>query len=173
MLCQKNLDVVEMMDVPVPPEVVVRCQSIEDVANPNYVEHAVDDVLCVVEDVVDVHLVHDGLLNLDVDFSLGDLLDDFLVLDAGDELQDLVHGDVFDCPGQPDDVLFFLCDDVDAVDVSLVLLTLDGYDPLDAAHLVDVSIVDLDVDLLFYHVVDALADDAYQHSHCRSQSASC
>ena len=50
-----------------PLEVVGRClEGIEDVANPNHVERAVDDVLCMVEDVVDVHLVHDGLLNLDV-----------------------------------------------------------------------------------------------------------
>ena len=105
--------------------------------------------------------------------SLGNFLDDFLVLDAVDELHDLVHGDVLDCPGQSDDMLLFLCDDVDAVDVSLVLLTLDGYDILDADHLVDVSIVDLDVDLLFYHVVDALDADAHQNSPCRCQSASC
>ena len=79
-----------------------------------------------VEDVVDVHLVHDGLLNLDVDLSFDDLLDDFPVLDAVAELQDLAHGDVLDYPGQPDDVFLFLCDDVDAVNVRLVLLTLDG-----------------------------------------------
>ena len=61
---------VEMMGVLVPLEVVGRClEGIEDVANPNDVELAFDDVLCSIEDVVDVHLVHDGLLNLDVDLS--------------------------------------------------------------------------------------------------------
>ena len=66
-----------------------------------------------------------------------------------------------------------LCDDVDAVDVSLVLLTLDSYGTLDADHLVDVSIAGLDVDLLFCQIVDAFEDKAHLHSHCRCQSASC
>ena len=154
-------------------EVVGRClEGIEDVANPSDVEHAVDDVLHSVEDVVDVHLVHDNLLNFDVGLSLGDLLDDFLVLDAADELQDLVHDDILDFPGQPDDARLFLYDDVYAVDASLVLLTLDGYVLLDADHAGDVSVVGLDVDLLFCQVVDAL-DYAHLQSHCRCQSANC
>ena len=165
---------VEVMDVLMLLEVVERClEGIEDVANPSDVEHAVDDVLHSVEDVVDVHLVHDDLLNFDVGLSLADLLDDLLVLDAVGELQGLVHDDILDFLGQPDDALLFLYDDVYDVDASLVLLTLEGYVLLDADHAVDVSVVCLDVDLLFCQVVDALDDDAHLHFHCRCQSANC
>ena len=67
-------------------EVDERClEGTEDVTNPNDVEHAVDDVLHSVDGVADVHLVHDALLNFDVDLSLDDFLDDLLVLDAADD----------------------------------------------------------------------------------------
>ena len=70
MVGQEDLDVVEVMDVLMLLEVVERClEGTEDVANPNDVEHAVDDVLCFVEDVVDVHLVHDGLLSIAEDYG--------------------------------------------------------------------------------------------------------
>ena len=150
-------------------EVAERClEGTEDVANPNDVEHAVDDLFHVVDAVVDVHLVHDAVLSFDVDLSLDDLLE-CLVLDAADELQDEVFDDILDLPGQHD-ALLFLYDDVDAVDVSLlVLLTLDGYIALDDGHFADVCIVGLDADLLFYQVVDVLDEDAPLHSHCRCQ----
>ena len=155
-----------VMDVQVLLEVVERClEGTEDVANPSDVEHAVDNVLQSTDDVVDVHLVHDALLNFDFDLSLDDLLDHFLALDAADELQDQVHDDILDLPGQPNDALLFLYDNVYVFDVSLVLLTLDGYVALDAGHLADVS-------TLFYQVVDVLDGDAHLHSHCRCLSVS-
>ena len=88
MLDQKDLDVVEMMDVLRLLEVVGRClEGIEGVANPNDVEHVVCDVFLVFEDALDVHLVDvhrllvldllDELLALDVELLLvDDLLDD-------------------------------------------------------------------------------------------------
>ena len=120
-----------------------------------------------------MHLVHLDLLNFDVVLSLGGLLAEFLMLDAADELQDLAHGDILDFPCQPNGALLFLYDDVFAVDESLVLLALDGYVLLDADHAVDVSIVDLEVDLPFCQVVDVLDDVAHLNSHCRCQSANC
>ena len=64
MLDQKELDVVEVMDVLAPLEVVGRClEGLEDVANPNDVEHAVYDVLLVLEDALDVHLVNVHMLS--------------------------------------------------------------------------------------------------------------
>ena len=81
-----------VMDVLVLLEVFGRClEGLQDVANPNDVEHAVYDVLLVFEDALDVHLVDvhyllvldllDGLLALDVELRLDDdLLDDALVL---------------------------------------------------------------------------------------------
>ena len=57
-LDQKDLDLVVVMDVLVLLEVVGRCLAgLEDVANPNDVEHAAYDVLLVFEDALDVHLV--------------------------------------------------------------------------------------------------------------------
>ena len=116
-LDQKELDVIEVMDILALLEVVGRChEGIEDVlANPNDVVH--DDVVCdvlldvfedapLVEDpdvdALDVHLadVHSipavdllvgVLLALDVElFVEYALLDDLLVLDAADVVYDLV-----------------------------------------------------------------------------------
>ena len=155
-------------------EVVERClEGIEDVANPNDVGHAVDDVLHLVENAADVHLDHDGLLDLDADQLLVDLLDDLFVQNDIDDLQDLVHDDTLDFPGQPDDVFLFLYDDFDAADVNLVLLALDDNVDLDVDQFVDVSTVGLDVDLLFCQPVDVLEEDVYLHSHNRCRSASC
>ena len=174
MVGRKDLDVVEVVDVQVLLEVVERClEGKEDVANPSDVEHAVDDVLHSDDDIVDVHLVHDVLLKFDVDLSLDDFLDDFLVLDAADELQDQVLDDILDLPGQYD-ALLSLYDDVYAVDASLVLLTLDVYVALGADHLADVSTVGHDVDLLVYQVVDIPDDDdAHFYSRCRCQFPNC
>ena len=100
---------VEVLDVQVLLEVVEGClEGTEDVANPSDVEHVVDDVLHSVNGVVDVHLVHDALLNFDVDLSLDDFLDDFLVLDAADELQVRVQDDIPGLPGQYDALLFLM-----------------------------------------------------------------
>ena len=108
MLDQKDLDVVVVMDVLVFLEVVGRClEGLEDVANPNDVEHAVYGVLLVFEDALDVHLVDvhyllvldllDDLLALDVELLLDDdFLDDPLVLDGADAFHDLVYDDVLD-----------------------------------------------------------------------------
>ena len=162
-----------MLDVQVLLAVVERCrEGTEEVANPNDVEHVVDDVLHSIDNVVDLHLVQDALLNFDVDLSLDDFLDGFLVLDAADELQDLVLDDNLDLLGQHD-VFLFLYDDVYIADVNLVLLTLDDLLTLDADHLADVSIVGHDGDLLFYQVVDVLDDDEQFHSCCRCQSPNC
>ena len=64
-------------------EVVERClEGTEEVTNPNDVEYAVDDVHHSFDGVVDVHLVHDALLNFDVGLLLDVYLDDLLGLDA-------------------------------------------------------------------------------------------
>ena len=140
MLGQKDLDMVEVIDVLVLLEVVGRClEGTEDVTNPNDVEHAVCDVLLVFENALDVHLVDvhrllvldllDDRLALDVELLLvDDLLDDPLVLDAADAIHDLVNDDVLHSLGQLDAVLLFLYDDVDVLDVDLVLSFLDGYE---------------------------------------------
>ena len=80
MLDQKELDVIEVMNVLALLEVVGRCLGgIEDVANPNDVEHAVWDVLLAFDDALDVHLV-------DVHHLLVfDLLDALLALDTREE----------------------------------------------------------------------------------------
>ena len=149
----------DVMDVQVLLEVVVRCpEGKEDVANPNDVEYVVDDVHHSFDGDVDRNLVHDALLNFDVVLLLDDSLDDLLVLDAADELQNLILDDHLDLPGQHD-VFLFLYDDVYVVDVSLVLLTLDDLVTPDADHLADVSMVGHDVDLFLYHVVDGLDDE--------------
>ena len=166
-------------------EVVGRClEGIEDVANPNDAEHVVCDVFLVFDDALDVHLVDvhrllvldllDDFLALDVELLLVDaLLDDSLVLDAADVLHDLVYDDVLDSFGQLDVVLLFLSDDVDVLDVDLVLSILDGYDILDDDHLVDVSLGDLDVDVLVCLLVDALVDVLGLYALCRCQLACC
>ena len=101
---------------------------------------------------VDVHLVHDALLNFDVELFLGDDLAGLSVPDAV-ELQSLILDDLLDLPGQHD-VLCLLYDDVD-VDTFL-----DDGDP----------VVDHNVALFFFHNVDALVDDDCSH---RCQSPDC
>ena len=92
--------------------VVERClEGTEEVANPNDVGYAVDDVHHSFDGVVDDQLVHDALLNFDVGLLLDGYLDDLLGLDAVDELQPPLLDDRLDLPGQHD-VFFVFHDDV-------------------------------------------------------------
>ena len=155
--------------------VVERClEGTEEVANPNDVEYAVDDVYHSFDGVVDVHLVHDALLNFDVRLLIDGYLEDLLVLDTVDELQPPTPDDRLDLPGQHDVFFLFLGDVdvqdvVDVVDVRLVLLTLDDLALLDDGDLV----VDHSAALFLCHDVHVLGDDDYSHSHCRCQSPDC
>ena len=98
-------------------EVVERClEGTEEVTNPNDVEYAVDDVHHSFDGVVDVHLVHDALLNFDVELLLDVYLDGLLGLGAMDKLQSPILDDCLDLPGQQD-VFYLLYDDVYVDDV--------------------------------------------------------
>ena len=78
-VAQVDLDVVDVMVAQGLLAVVERCLGgTEEVANPSDVEYVVDDVNHSFDGVVDVHLVHDVLLNFDVELFLDDFLDDFL-----------------------------------------------------------------------------------------------
>ena len=157
MLGQEDLDVAEVMSVPVPLGVAEEClEGTEDETNPSDVEHVVGDVFLVVEDALDVHpLVPDfldDLLVLDVEFLPVELFDDSFVLDADDEIHGLVHDDSLDRLGQPDVGHLFLYDGADVLDVDLVLSILGD------VHSLDVYLEDLDVDALVYLLVDVIAD---------------
>ena len=157
MLGQEDLDVVEVMNVPVLLGVAEKClESIEDVTNPSDVEHVVGDVFLVVEGILDEYPLVldllDDLLALDVELLLAELLGDSFVLEAVDELYDLVHDDSLDHLGQPDVGLLFLYDGADVLDVDLVLSILGD------VHFLNVYLGDLDVDALVYLLVDVIAD---------------
>ena len=166
-VAQVDLDVGDVLVVQGLLEVVERClEGTREGTNPNDVEYAVDDVHHSFDGVVDVHLVHDDLLNLDVGFLLDGYLDDLLVLDAV-ELQSPFLDDQLDLPGRHD--VFYLLyddtyvDDVHIVDVKLVLLILDGLVFLDD---------DSDMIAFLCQGVDVFDDD-HSHSHYRHQSPDC
>ena len=171
-VAQADLDVGDVM-VQGLLEVIERClEGTREGTNPNDVEYAVDDVHHSFDGVVDVHLVHDALLNFDVGLLLDGYLDNLLVLDAV-ELQSPFLDDQLDLPGRHD-VFYFLyddtyVDDVHAVDVKLVLLILDGLVFLDDDGNL---IVDHSTVTFLCHDVDVLDDDR-SHSHSRRQSPDC
>ena len=97
---------VEVVDVQELLEVAERClEGTEDVTNPSDVGHAADDVHHSFDGAVDMHLVHDVLLNFDVVFLQEDDLDGLLVLDVDDDLQPLILDDRLDLSGQHDVLL--------------------------------------------------------------------
>ena len=146
--------------------IVERClEGTEEETNPNDVEYVVDDVHHSSDGVVYAYLVHDVLLNLDVELLLAGYLDDLLGLD---ELQPPALDDCLEPLGRQD-VLYLLyddiyIDDVCIVDIKLVLLILDELALLDDG----ASVVIHNVVLFLFHDVGAL-DNGYR----RCQSPSC
>ena len=101
-VAQGDLDVGDVMVVQGLLEVIGRClEGTREGTNPNDVEYTVDDVHHSFDGVVDVHLVHDALLNFDVGVLPDGYLDNPLVLDAV-ELQPPFLDDQLDLPGRHD-----------------------------------------------------------------------